>query len=70
MSPETRTKLKNTLADHGLTVLKTVDHNAMLQELARLAQFERLILNTAAGNPPVESAVEYVILTQMQGVQP
>lgn len=66
MSPETRTKLKNTLADHGLTVLQTKDHTAMLQELARLAQFERLMLTTAAGNPPVETAVEHVILSQLQ----
>lgn len=66
MSPETRTKLKNTLADHGLTVLQSKDHTAMLQELARLAQFERLMLTTAAGNPPVESAVEHVIMCQME----
>lgn len=66
MTPETRTELKRKLADHGLTVLRTEDHNAMLQQLARLSQFERLMLNTAVGNPVVEHAVEHVILTQKQ----
>jgi len=60
MSPETRAVLQSKLAENGLTVLKTDDYNSTLLQLSRLARFERLMLNTAAGNPVVETAVEHV----------
>lgn len=66
MTPATREKLEQTLIDHGLTVLQTRDHNAILQQLASLAEFKRLVLTAAAGNPIVEYAVSHVIKKQLQ----
>lgn len=50
MTPEKRAALENTLAEHGLTVMLTSDHKALLQNLARLAQFERLMQHMAEGD--------------------
>lgn len=66
MTPETRSKLEKTLSDHGLTVVLTRDHNAMLLQLASLAEFKRLMLTAAAGNPAVEYTVSHVIKNQLQ----
>lgn len=60
MTPEKREQLTDHLAEHGLSVLLTKDFDAILMQLARLAQFERLMLTAAAGNPAVEFAVEHV----------
>lgn len=65
MTPEKREQLTSDLAPHGLTVLLTRDYDATLMQLARLAQFERLMMRTAAGNPAVECAVEHVQCQQI-----
>lgn len=44
---EKRTELTAHLASNGLTVLLTHDYDAILLQLARLAQFERLIVKFA-----------------------
>lgn len=44
MTPEKRAELTAQLADHGLSVLLTRDLDGILLELARLAQFERLVM--------------------------
>lgn len=64
MTPETRAKLEKSLNEHGLTVHLTRDIGAIMLQLARLAQFERLMHSVAAGNPAVEVAVEHVIREQ------
>ena len=64
MKPETRQKLDEKLNQHGLSVLLTRDYDSILMQLARLAQFERLMLLAAAGNPAVEFAVEHVLREQ------
>lgn len=53
MTPEKREELTNQLADQGLSVLLTHDFDSILIELARLAQFERLMM-TALENDPLE----------------
>ena len=44
MKPETRAKLEQKLNEHGLTVIMTKDFDSILLQLARLAQFERLMV--------------------------
>jgi hypothetical protein len=44
MTPEKREELTNQLSAQGLTVLLTRDFDGILMQLARLAQFERLVL--------------------------
>ncbi len=44
MTPEKREELTKQLAEHGLSVLLTRDFDAILLQLARLAQFERLMV--------------------------
>lgn len=44
MTPEKRAELTAQLAQHGLSVLLTRDYDAILLHLARLAQFERLVM--------------------------
>jgi hypothetical protein len=68
MTPEKREKLTSDLAPHGLSVLLTRDFDGILLQLARLAQFERLMMLTAAGNPSVECAVEHVHCQQISPV--
>lgn len=60
MTPEKRRELTKQLGDQGLYVIPTRDFDAILMQLARLAQFERLMLSAAAGNPVVEFAVDHV----------
>lgn len=69
MTPEKRTELQRTLKGHGLTVLLTRDYDAILQQLARLAQFERLMIQVAAGNPAVEFAVDHVTKQQNEIIE-
>jgi hypothetical protein len=69
MTPEKFTEMERKLDRHGLTVLLTRDYVAMLIQLARLAQFERLMIQTAAGNPAVEFAVEHVKKQQLRIIQ-
>ncbi|BCS54533.1 hypothetical protein [Geobacter sp. SVR] len=45
--PPAQRKIAAELAPHGLTVLLTRDYNSILLQLARLAQFERLVVNLA-----------------------
>lgn len=59
MTPDQQ-KIATELVPHGLSVLLTRDFDAILLQLARLAQFERLMLTAAAGNPAVEFAIEHV----------
>jgi hypothetical protein len=66
MTPEKRNELIRSLNDTGMTVLLTRDYASMLLQLARLSQFERLMVTTAAGNPAVEFAVDNVHRQQMQ----
>ena len=44
MIPETRAKLEQKLNELGLSVLRTCDYDAILMQLARLAQFERMMV--------------------------
>lgn len=44
MTPEKREELTQQLADQGLSVLLTRDFDSILIQLARLAQFERLMI--------------------------
>lgn len=60
MTPEKREQLTAHLAQHGLSVLMTKDLDGILLQLAKLAQFNRLMLTAAAGNPVVEFAVDHV----------
>jgi hypothetical protein len=64
MTPEKRVELTTQLADHGLSVLLTKDFDAILIQLARLAQFERLIVTAAEGNPRLADAVKMARLIQ------
>lgn len=61
MTPEKREQLKKQLAAHGLTVILTKDFDSICLQLAGLVRFKRNMLKTAAGNPPVETAVQYVL---------
>lgn len=69
MTPEKRAELTTQLAANGLTVLLTKDFDAIMLQLAHLAQFERLLLKAAAGNPPVEFVVEHVQSVQHYPVE-
>ena len=67
MTPEHRAKLELRMAEYnqglnpgGLSVLMTRDYDEILLQLAQLAQFQRLLLTAAAGNPAMEFAVEHV----------
>lgn len=60
MTPEQRQHLIKKMDENGMTVLLTRDYFGMLLQLARLSQFERLMIKTAAGNPHVEIAVDHV----------
>lgn len=53
MTPEKYIELTKQLAGQGLSVLPTRDFDSILMQLARLAQFERLIMN-ALENDPLE----------------
>ena len=44
MTPEKRRELTKQLADQGLSVLLTRDFDSILMQLARLAQFERMMV--------------------------
>lgn len=48
MNDQKRQHLIQTLSRHGLTVLLSKDHTAMLLELAMLKRFERLVRKAAA----------------------
>lgn len=60
MTPETRAELEQTLAENGLTVLLTRDYNTTLLHLARLAQFERLLIMAADNDPLCRYALDLV----------
>lgn len=60
MTPEARAELEQNLASHGLTVLLTRDYDAMLLHLARLAQFERLLIMAAENDPLCRYAFDLV----------
>ena len=60
MNPEKRATLETQLNEQGLSVLLTRDYDALLLQLARLAQFERLLLSAADGNPHLKFAVNQV----------
>ncbi|MDD5106074.1 MAG: hypothetical protein PHC49_10705 [Desulfuromonadaceae bacterium] len=53
MTPEKYIELTKQLAGQGLSVLPTRDFDAILMQLARLVQFERLMI-TALENDPLE----------------
>lgn len=60
MTPQTRAELEQKLAEHGLTVLLTRDYNTILLHLARLAQFERLLLTAAKTDPLCQHALDLI----------
>lgn len=60
MTPQTRAELEQKLAEHGLTVLLTRDYNTILLHLARLAQFERLLLTAAKTDPLCQYALDLI----------
>lgn len=49
MTPEKREELTKHLAGQGLFVLQTRDFDSILMQLARLAQFERLMISYSEG---------------------
>ncbi len=57
MTPQKRAELTTQPAAHGLSVLLTRDYDAILLQLAQLAQFERLMLQIAACNPAAAGMV-------------
>lgn len=57
MTPQKRAELTTQLATHGLSVLLTRDYDAILLQLAQLAQFERLMLQIADCNPAAAGMV-------------
>lgn len=57
MTPQKRAELATQLASHGLSVLLTRDYDAILLQLAQLAQFERLMLQIADCNPAAAGIV-------------
>lgn len=67
MTPEKRAELTAQLADYGLSVLLTKDFDSILIQLARLAQFERLVVNAAENNPRLADTVKMVRLIQDSG---
>jgi hypothetical protein len=58
MSPETCAKLEQKLNEHGLTVMLTRDHTAIMLQLARLAQFERQLVTMAQVDRPLAAYVK------------
>ena len=60
MTPEKRAELIKHLASHGLSVLLTRDFDSMLIQLARLAQFERLLIQSSETNPWVRATLERI----------
>lgn len=60
MTPEKRVELTTLMAANGLSLLLARDFDALLLQLAHLAQFERLLLQAADGNPHLECAIAYV----------
>lgn len=60
MTPEKQAELTRQFADHGLTVLLSKDFDSILIQLARLAQFERLMRQQAEENPWVMGGVAAV----------
>lgn len=51
MTLDERIELTRTLAGQGLTVIPTRDYDGILLQLARLAQFERLVMNAVDIDP-------------------
>lgn len=64
MTPEHRVELQNHLAEHGLSVLMTRDYDAILIQLARLAQFERLIEQKAETDKRLSETIKMIRLIQ------
>ncbi|MDD5107591.1 MAG: hypothetical protein PHC49_18505 [Desulfuromonadaceae bacterium] len=60
MTPEKRIELTKQLAGQGLYVLPTRDFDAILLQLARLAQFERLMMLEAECSAWVDIAAQRV----------
>jgi hypothetical protein len=65
MTPEKRDKLTQQLAEQGLTVLMTRDYDAILLQLARLAQFERLLDGKAESDKRLAEIIRFIRLMQM-----
>ena len=64
MTPEKRAKLTKQLADHGLSVLLTRDFDSILIQLARLAQFERLMETKAEYDKRLAEIIKMIRLIQ------
>lgn len=60
MTPAQRAQLEDTLQQHGLTVVLTRDYDSILLQLARLAQFERLVILEAECSSWVNTALERI----------
>lgn len=58
MTDQRKTELEKVLNDHGLTVMLTKDHNAMLFEMVLLRRFDRLIRCAAAVDTPLAMLVK------------
>lgn len=64
MTPEKREELTHHLAGHGLSVLLTKDFDSILLQLARLAQFERLMENKSESDKRLSETIKMVRLIQ------
>lgn len=58
MNEQRKQYLIKTLNNHGLTVLLSKDHTAMLLEMAMLKRFERLVRKAAAVDTPLAMLVK------------
>lgn len=64
MTPDRLIELQKQLADHGLTVMLTRNFDSLLLQLARLAQFERLMEGKAEHDKRLSETVKMVRLIQ------
>jgi hypothetical protein len=64
MTPEKRAELTKHLAGHGMSVLMTKDFDSILMQLARLAQFERLMETKSESDKRLSETIKMVRLIQ------
>ena len=60
MTPEKREELTRNLAGHGLSVMLSKDFDSILIQLARLAEFERLIVKSLPLYPSLNGLLQQI----------
>lgn len=65
MDQPKRQHLIKTLNSHGMTVLLTRDHDAIMLELAILRRFECRIRAAAAVDTPLQMVVKGIVVTRL-----